>query len=191
MDEEDKVYKYLLSNINMLLQEGISYYEQKDINLKNKLIDFYDYINNDGNFEVVVEKDIHDSKEDVNETDDNVKKMASSFMDRLTNIKISLLNIDNDIDKSSKESSIKNDSDMKGMLEMESKQDSYIASDDELLLDENDGNKNSDIIASTDSGVGELKQVTVANDFQEQNNLKNEGSPLDIFFKSVNDNEKK
>ena len=57
MHSEDNVYNYVVESINKLLIHGIEFYNNKDKSLQNRLIDIYDYINNDDQVEIVIEKD--------------------------------------------------------------------------------------------------------------------------------------
>lgn len=97
MHSEDNVYNYVVESINKLLIHGIEFYNNKDKSLQNRLIDIYDYINNDDQVEIVIEKDKEkelpiDAVMPSNNQDE-INKLTKNFMNKMTDIKISVLNL--------------------------------------------------------------------------------------------------
>lgn len=97
----DNVYKYVLSSINSILEHGIDYYNNLDDNLKNKLMDVYEFINKEI-------KDNDDTKsctlmigesnsDKVTSNTKEIKALTDSFMNKMTDIKISVLNLENNL----------------------------------------------------------------------------------------------
>lgn len=111
MYKEDSVYDYIINSINNIITNGISYYADKDIDKLNCLMDIYDYIN--GNVESIIdidheELDIIDDKieeriqlDNIMKVNDHVaeqvKSLTDDFMSKMTDIKINILNLENDL----------------------------------------------------------------------------------------------
>ena len=112
MHKEDSVYDYIINSINNIITNGISYYSDKDIDKINHLMDIYDYIN--GNIDTIIdidteeELDIADDKiEELSKFDniiqindqiaEQVKRLTDDFMNKMTDIKINILNLENDL----------------------------------------------------------------------------------------------
>lgn len=113
MYNDDKVYKYVIDSVNDILKQGISYYDDKDNELKNKLINLYDYINGKQSLEETINEDVSVKKESnmiepnitidegcCNVNDASAKEISAltdSFMGKMTDIRISVLNLENDL----------------------------------------------------------------------------------------------
>lgn len=100
MQNDKNVYDYILNKINSLLRDGIDYYNDKDNNQKEKLIKIYDLINetydNKASFSFEKETfiDFEHSQENVAL---EVKALTDTFMKKVTDIKISVLNLQNNL----------------------------------------------------------------------------------------------
>lgn len=111
MDSENNVYDYVVENINNILTHGIEYYTNRNDILKNKLLNFYEYIN-DEDMEIVIDKEtpievdnvsIPQTSNEVKPSLDNpakeklnIKELTEEFINKMINIKLSLLKIDSD-----------------------------------------------------------------------------------------------
>lgn len=98
MHRNTDVFNYVIDHINSVLKHGIEYYSDKDQSLKDELIGIYDYINNDDNVDVVIDIKKETPVQDIPSASstEEVKKLANSFMDKMADIKISVLNLDTD-----------------------------------------------------------------------------------------------
>lgn len=96
---KEGVYEYIIDNVNNLLEQGIDYYKDDTIN-RAKLIRYYEYINEvkeeTNNTSEVLECNCSNTciKE---ENTIRIRDLSDSFMNKLTNIKISVLNLENDL----------------------------------------------------------------------------------------------
>ena len=85
--ENNVIYEFIINNINNLLTQGINYYDTKDEKLKMKLISIQEFINDNQ------EKPIDNLKKD--DKLDNlpqIEKLASDFINKMLDLKISVLN---------------------------------------------------------------------------------------------------
>jgi len=120
MPKEDSIYEYIVNSINNIITNGISYYADKDSDKLNRLLDIYDYINDDAvaiidiesnnieennvdeaveelpvieTIEPKVEKKINDDSTIVQEVSD----IMDDFLSKMSDIKIAVLNLENDL----------------------------------------------------------------------------------------------
>lgn len=114
MHKENNVYDYIINSINNIITNGISYYVDKDIDKINRLMDIYDYVNGDVESVIAIDNDINceeevvdDKIEECTQLDniikvndqvvEQVKRLTDDFMSKMTDIKINILNLENDL----------------------------------------------------------------------------------------------
>ena len=101
---KEGVYEYIIDNINNLLEQGIDYYKD-DSNNRAKLISFYEYINEvetkENKFSGLLNSNNVVNKyidyNDIEKKTIEINALSDVFMNKLTDIKISVLNIENDL----------------------------------------------------------------------------------------------
>ena len=113
MYKEDSVYDYIINSINNIITNGISYYADKDIDKLNCLMKIYDYINVDVESVIAIDNDsdetevVEDKIVECTQLDnimkandqvaEQVKSLIDNFMSKITDIKINVLNLENDL----------------------------------------------------------------------------------------------
>ena len=93
-----EVYDYVIDSINTKLNNGIEYYKDNE-ELKAKLVDIYDYINNQQEEYVQVEVFPEDEQKTDNneETAKEIKGLIKSFLNKQSRIKADALNLERSI----------------------------------------------------------------------------------------------
>ncbi len=108
MHKEDNVYDYIINSINNIITNGISYYADKDIDKINRLMDIYDYINDyeepiidiNHGLNTIEDINIDPTEGDIiisDESKGEIKALIDDFMSKMTDIKIAVLNLENDL----------------------------------------------------------------------------------------------
>ena len=97
--ENDRIYKYVIDSINNIVKNGINYYSDKDEKITGRLQDILNYINNIP--ESTEKEKVDDTIESVNteefEANEELNEIIQNFMKKVTDIKISILNLENDL----------------------------------------------------------------------------------------------
>ena len=89
-----EVYDFIIDSINTKLNKGIEYYKDNE-ELKNRLVDIYNYINNQHE-EYVQDKTIPEGDNN-EESAKEIKGLIKSFINKQTRIKAAALNLEKDI----------------------------------------------------------------------------------------------
>lgn len=106
MHREDNVYDYIINSMNNIITNGISYYADKDKNKLNHLMHIYDYINSDIESIIDINNEVNTIEDMETETTsielrddfiDVIKPFVDKFMSKMTDIKIAVLNLENDL----------------------------------------------------------------------------------------------
>lgn len=106
MHREDNVYDYIINSMNNIITNGISYYADKDKSKLNHLMHIYDYINSDIESIIDINNEVNTIEDIKVETTsielhddfiDVIKPLVDKFMSKMTDIKIAVLNLENDL----------------------------------------------------------------------------------------------
>ena len=172
--ENDRIYKYVIDSINNIVKNGINYYSDKDEKITGRLQDILNYINNIP--ESTEKEKVDDTIESVNteefKANEELNEIIQNFMKKVTDIKISILNLENDLSNYYNPSIEKNDEEL--IL------DDDIISDNDISIENYEDNDN-------DISIDEvLKDSLENNDISKEpisieNNIDiNVGSSIDI-----------
>ena len=172
--ENDRIYKYVIDSINNIVKNGINYYSDKDEKITGRLQDILNYINNIP--ESTEKEKVDDTIESVNteefKANEELNEIIQNFMKKVTDIKISILNLENNLSNYYNPSIEKNDEEL--IL------DDDIISDNDISIENYEDNDN-------DISIDEvLKDSLENNDISKEiisieNNIDiNVGSSIDI-----------
>ncbi len=172
--ENDRIYKYVIDSINNIVKNGINYYSDKDEKITGRLQDILNYINSIP--ESTEKEKVDDTIESVNteefKANEELNEIIQNFMKKVTDIKISILNLENDLSNYYNPPIEKNDEEL--IL------DDDIISDNDISIENYEDNDN-------DISIDEvLKDSLENNDISKEpisieNNIDiNVGSSMDI-----------
>lgn len=105
MNSKDSVYKFIIDNINSVIDDGIYYYDTIDEDIKDKLMNIKDYINNIDKVEEIEElvEDNDEVKEIVEELPQiemdfsKINSLSKNYINKITDLKVSILNLESKI----------------------------------------------------------------------------------------------
>lgn len=105
MNSKDSVYKFIIDNINSVIDDGIYYYDTIDEDIKDKLKNIKDYINNIDKVEEIEEliEDNDEVKEIVEELPQiemdfsKINSLSKNYINKITDLKVSILNLESKI----------------------------------------------------------------------------------------------
>lgn len=98
MDNDKNIYDYVINSMNNILKNGIEYYKDKNKDIYKRLLDIHEYINHDFVFEFEKTKVNNEISEQVTHDRDIISdELLSDYMKKIMDIKISILNLENDL----------------------------------------------------------------------------------------------
>ena len=105
MNSKDSVYKFIIDNMNSVLDDGIYYYDTVDIDIKEKLLNIKEYINNIDNVEeieelveeIIEEETVIEELHKVEIDYTKINSLSKNYINKITDLKVSILNLESKI----------------------------------------------------------------------------------------------
>lgn len=179
MHKEDNVYDYIINSMNNIITNGISYYADKDIDKINRLMDIYDYINrdiepiSDINNELDTVEDMmfepvkkEDNIKLSNESMDKINTLLNTFMSKITDIKIAVLNLENDLSLYYNNSSYDTMKNKENLVVLENDENT----DSQDIKSEEESNSMDELLSVNTVKIHDLIPEDLASEVSEYNN---------------------